>query len=179
MTKRRPERFLKKPYARILIPEEDGSGYTAEILEFPGCFATGRDPKEAIRNLDRAATAWIEAALSEGQEIPEPFDTRDFSGKLILRLPKSLHKQAARMAERDGTSLNQFLMSSVANRVGVEDCWHRLAARPNLNVIIMTPHHGNQVSVTAPALPATSGAGLAATSGEIIRLPLQVVAKVY
>ncbi|KKM61029.1 hypothetical protein LCGC14_1535950, partial [marine sediment metagenome] len=38
--------ILRKPYARVLIPDESG-GYFAKILEFPGCYAEGETPNEA------------------------------------------------------------------------------------------------------------------------------------
>lgn len=127
MVKERESR-LKGPYSRILIPEEDGS-YFAEILEFPGCIAMGATADEAVRNLDEAANEWIKAAQVQGQEIPEPFANQGFSGKLALRLPRSLHRQATRFAERDGTSLNQFLISAIAARVGAEDAVGKIMER--------------------------------------------------
>lgn len=123
-----PEVYLKEPYSRILIPNEDGT-YSAEIFEFPGCFAEGATPDEAIRNLEAAAESWIEASLAQGLEIPEPAMNQGYGGKIALRLPRSLHRQAARMAERDGTSLNQFLVTAIAARVGAEDFFTRLAER--------------------------------------------------
>src|SRR5712691_10885211 len=99
------QEYLKEPYARILIPDEEG-GFSAEILEFPGCFAEGDTANEAMQNLEEAAEAWIEAALAQGLEIPEPMINQGYGGKIALRLPRGLHRQAARMAERDGTSLN-------------------------------------------------------------------------
>ncbi|HEY7506323.1 MAG TPA: type II toxin-antitoxin system HicB family antitoxin, partial [Nitrososphaera sp.] len=119
---------LKKPYARILIPEEEG-GYSAEILEFPGCFAEGETADEAMQALDRAAEAWIQAALDQGQENPSPFRNQGYGGKIALRLPKSLHRQATEFAERDGTSLNQFLVSAIAARVGAEEFYNRLTTQ--------------------------------------------------
>jgi predicted RNase H-like HicB family nuclease len=119
------QQYLKEPYARILIPEE-GGGYSAEILEFPGCFAEGETADEAMQALDRAAEAWIQAALDQGQEIPSPFRNQGYGGKIALRLPKSLHRQATEFAERDGTSLNQFLVSAIAARVGAEECANRM-----------------------------------------------------
>jgi predicted RNase H-like HicB family nuclease len=120
--------YLKAPYARLLVPEEDGT-YSAELLEFPGCFAEGDTPNEAIQNLERSATAWIEAALERGQDIPEPHATYGYSGKLNLRLPRSIHKQAARFAQRDDVSLNQFLACATAARVGAEEFYDRLVER--------------------------------------------------
>jgi antitoxin HicB len=120
--------YLKEPYARILIPEEEG-GYSAEILEFSGCFAEGETADEAMQALERAADAWIQAALDQGQEIPPPFRNQGYGGKIALRLPKSLHRQATEFAERDGTSLNQFLVSAIAARVGAEEFYNRLTTQ--------------------------------------------------
>lgn len=125
MPRRRRDRqttddYLQRPYARLLIPNDDGS-YSAEILEFTGCFSQGETPEEAVANVNHMAAEWLEAALKQGREIPEPFTTRGYSGTISLRIPRGLHRQAARMAERDGISLNQFLLSAIAARVGAED----------------------------------------------------------
>ena len=112
-----PAGYLKKPYARVLIPEPDGA-FRAEILEFSGCIALGDTVEAALAMLEDVAWGWLEAALDKGRAIPEPMENIEFSGKLVLRLPKSLHKKASRAAERDGISLNQFIVSSLAEQVG-------------------------------------------------------------
>lgn len=109
--------ILRLPYSRILRPDEHG-GFTAEILEFRGCFSEGETPEEAYRNLEEAAFGWIRAALEQGSEIPPPSAAGGYSGRVALRLPKSLHAQAAEIAAREGVSLNQFIVSAVATRVG-------------------------------------------------------------
>jgi predicted RNase H-like HicB family nuclease len=120
--------YLKDPYARILIPEAEG-GYSAEILEFPGCFAEGESPDETMRNLERAAASWIQAALDQGQEIPSPFMNQGYGGKIALRLPRSLHRKAAQFAEREGISLNQFLVAAVAEKIGAQELYSRLVTQ--------------------------------------------------
>src|SRR5207237_5770184 len=100
------DEYIKQPYARILIPNEDGR-YSAEILEFPGCFAEGETANEAMQNLKDAARSWIEASLEQGHAIPEPFMNQDFGGKVALRMSKSLHRRASQAAARDRISLNQ------------------------------------------------------------------------
>jgi predicted RNase H-like HicB family nuclease len=122
------QKYLKEPYARILIPDEQG-GYAAEMLEFPGCFAEGETADEAMQALERAAESWIQAALDQGQEIPSPFMNQGYAGKVALRLPRSLHRQATQFAERDGTSLNQFLVSAIAARIGAEEFCNRLVTQ--------------------------------------------------
>lgn len=116
---------LKKPYARVLIPSGDGT-YAAELLEFPGCFSQGGTPQEAMDNLDDAAICWIESALKQKQDIPEPLAVYGYSGKLSLRIPRSIHKKAARFAQKDDVSLNQYLATAIAARVGAEELYDHL-----------------------------------------------------
>jgi antitoxin HicB len=123
-----PREYLKEPYTRVLVPDETG-GYNAEVLEFPGCFAEGDTIDEAYRELEDAAESWIEVRLDRGQEVPPPFSTLDYSGNISLRLPRTIHKRAAILAERDRVSLNSFLMSAIAYRVGAEDFTSSLVRR--------------------------------------------------
>ncbi len=123
-----PERYLAQPYARILIPEATG-GFSAELLEFPGCFAEGETANEAFASLEKAASSWIEVALSQGQEIPPPSASCGYSGKLVLRLPRELHRLASQKANRDGVSLNQCLVTAIAAWVGADNLYQRLVDR--------------------------------------------------
>ena len=40
------------------------------------------------------------------------------SGRLLLRMPRSLHGALAQIAERDGTSLNQLITGTLASAIG-------------------------------------------------------------
>lgn len=120
--------YLDKPYARTMIPTTP-KGFHAEILEFPGCFAQGETVEEAYANLEKAAESWIETCLEQGQTVPEPSTTLTFSGRIVLRLPKMVHQQAAKLAERDNCSLNSFLVSAVSTKIGAEDFYNVMADR--------------------------------------------------
>lgn len=109
--------LLKRPYTRIMRPAEEG-GFVAEVLEFPGCVTQGETVEEAYANLEEAARGWIEAVIDIGQNVPEPASDDLYSGKVVLRLPRSLHRLAALLADRDGVSLNTFLATAIAERVG-------------------------------------------------------------
>lgn len=125
--------YLKEPYSRILIPDEEG--FFAEILEFPGCYAHGKSVEDAFKKLDKAALSWIEASLEQGHEIPPPSTNAGYGGKVALRLPRSLHKRAAKLAHRDGVSLNQFLTTAIAARVGAEEFNSYLAENTSNRII--------------------------------------------
>jgi predicted RNase H-like HicB family nuclease len=122
------QEHLRKPYARVIVPDDEGR-YAAQVLEFPGCYSEGESPDDAYRNLEEAAQNWIESALEQGLPIPPPSASQGYSGVVSLRLPKALHRRAAALAHRDGVSLNQFLVTAVATRVGAENVYEMIAAR--------------------------------------------------
>jgi antitoxin HicB len=112
------DEVLKRPYARVITPDPEG-GYTAGVAEFPGCVTQGETVEEAYANLEDAARGWLEAVIEANQSVPEPLAAaEDFSGKVVLRLPKSLHQKASRYAEREDVSLNTFLVTAIAHYVG-------------------------------------------------------------
>ena len=154
-----PEDYLRKPYSRNITPAEEG-GFVGEIMEFPGCFAEGETPAETFEALERAAKSWIEAALDQGQSIPEPFNNEGFGGKVALRLPRSIHRQAVKMAERDSASLNQFLLAAISTRIGAEDVFDRIAERVeqrmfdklnrlSVGIVIQTTNVQNNIDIIA------------------------------
>jgi predicted RNase H-like HicB family nuclease len=108
--------IMKRPYARLVTPDADG--YFAEIVEFPGCFTTGETAPKALENLEAVAIDWINTAVEQGQDIPDPMDANEYSGKLVLRMTKGLHRRSALWAEREGVSLNQFITTCLAEAVG-------------------------------------------------------------
>jgi antitoxin HicB len=110
--------ILRKPYARQVVPQPDGV-FKAEILEFPGCFAVGDTAVEALASLEDVAADWIMAAIAQGQEIPEPTENAGYSGRLGLRMSKTLHKKVAQFSMRDGVSINQFIVNCLAEHVGL------------------------------------------------------------
>lgn len=108
------------PYTYLFRSDPRG-GYTGEILELPGCYAEGETADATMHALRRAAVAWIRAAVAHRQEVPRPFRTQGASGKIALRLPTSLHRHAAHLAARDGVSLNEFLVATLAREMGAQE----------------------------------------------------------
>lgn len=114
-----PEEYLKEPYQRVLIWDEESGTYFAQISEFPGCFTDGSTATEALNRLQDTASSWIMSAQNLGQEIPKPFAINTSNGRVALRMPKSLHRKAIEAAKREDVSLNQFIVSAVSEAVGV------------------------------------------------------------
>jgi len=49
---------------------------------------------------------------------PEPPPEREFSGRLLVRLPKWLHRSLIKSAEREGVSLNQHVAALLSAAEG-------------------------------------------------------------
>jgi len=93
--------------------DPDG-GYVAEIEELPGCMTQAETLDEALKAIEDARQLWIKTAYEEGQDIPLPRDIEEYSGKFMVRIPRSLHRNLIRAAKREGVSLNQYVTSLLA-----------------------------------------------------------------
>lgn len=72
-------------------------------------------PEEEPDVTDRAMIAQAQAVNDDSALPLEEVKTAlDFSGKLNIRIPKSLHFQLSQEAKRDGVSLNQYIIYKLA-----------------------------------------------------------------
>jgi predicted RNase H-like HicB family nuclease len=110
--------YVNLPYQIAVRAEERGGGWTAHVEELPGCEAHGETPEKATRQLRRAMEAWISETLEKGEDVPEPRVLSGHSGRLLLRMPQSLHAELAHAADAEGVSLNQFITTALASAVG-------------------------------------------------------------
>ncbi len=103
-------------------PDDNGTAaWFARVVELPGCITEGDTLEEAATMIQDAIASWIEVALEDGRPIPEPKRADDYSGKFVVRLPKSLHRDVVHAAQRDGVSLNQWISAALSRAVGIEE----------------------------------------------------------
>lgn len=113
-------------YTRIISPLslEDGSGFLITFPDLPGCMADGDTEKETLANGKDAFFSWVSARIDQGKGIPAPktrlaeFITSEASGRLLARLPKSLHARLIERAKKEAVSINTLLLSFVAAGLG-------------------------------------------------------------
>jgi antitoxin HicB len=115
----RVRELLERPY-RMVIRGDTEEGYLAEAPELPGCFTAGDTPEEALELLRGAMYAWLLVRVEQGFAIPDAEPEQDYSGKFIVRLPKTLHRELAKQAEREGVSLNALVSTYLAREAGLE-----------------------------------------------------------
>lgn len=108
-------------YPITIFWSEDDAGFIAEAPHLPGCSAWGATEADAAREVQDAIAAWVQAALAAGKAVPVPQAVQPleaYSGKFLVRVPRSLHARLARRAALEGVSLNQFLTGVLAGEVG-------------------------------------------------------------
>lgn len=110
------EYYLTLQYPVTLYPDPEG-GYVGQIKELPGCLTQGETLEETVANINEVRELWIETAYEAGDEIPLPSKDDNYSGKLLVRMPKSLHRRLAETAEQQGVSLNQYIVSLLSAAV--------------------------------------------------------------
>jgi antitoxin HicB len=95
----------------------DPEGYwVAEHPELAGCVADGATEQEALTSLELARELWIESRRATGLPVPEPGAEPQYSGRLLLRIAKGLHRELAQEAEAEGVSLNSWIARILASR---------------------------------------------------------------
>lgn len=152
--------------AQVFYSDED-EGFIAIATDLPGCSAFGETQEEAVAELRDAIDAWQIAAKNAGNPIPEPSKQRldDLpSGRILLRLPRTLHAQLIERAKHEHVSLNQHLVfvltastsSSVRSAVldHGEMFWSRTLSGANL----MTLNYSGEGGIIMFHTPTRAGA---------------------
>jgi antitoxin HicB len=116
------EEYLELPYTIEILKEvdDDYSGWVGRVVELPGCITQADSFEELGEMIQDAMHAWIEAALEDGYPIAEPRPFEDYSGKFVVRVPKSLHRELVEFAEKDGVSLNAYINMALGKNIGTQ-----------------------------------------------------------
>ncbi len=108
---------MENHYPLIIEWSEEDDQYVVTTPAFPGFSALGETQEQALLEGQTALGLFIESYRDRGIPLPEPQHVQQYSGQTRLRLSKSLHRQAAAMAEMEGVSLNQYVADALTARV--------------------------------------------------------------
>ncbi|MFF0718851.1 type II toxin-antitoxin system HicB family antitoxin [Verrucosispora sp. NA02020] len=84
--------------------------FVATCAEFPSLSWLASSQIEALQGLQNLLLDVITDMEEQGEEVPQPFAERSYSGKFNLRVGESLHRELAIQAAEDGLSLNQYIL---------------------------------------------------------------------
>jgi len=125
ITKVKPD-FPFEAYSHVVSPIDaaDGGGFMFTMPDIRGVMADGATEMEAVADGQEAFIATVSAMVDMGQKVPAPaFNAQDFtpasaSGKVLARLPRSMHLQLTARAKTEGVSLNSLVLAFIAEGLG-------------------------------------------------------------
>lgn len=100
--------------------------YIATCPAFPGLSAFGETEEKALKEAKIALAGFIETYKANNMLLPAPKLRESVSGKFQLRLPKTLHHLAVRLAHLDGVSLNSYIADAVRGKVAGDQVGNRV-----------------------------------------------------
>lgn len=119
---------------------EDESCYEARIKELPSIAEYADTQEEAYALAIDAIETLAELYAEQGKVLPDPEgqEESDYSGRITLRMPRTLHQGIAETADYEGVSLNTLIVSALSAYVGfgtkfqhTQKKWHNLSAVDN------------------------------------------------
>jgi predicted RNase H-like HicB family nuclease len=137
---------MTNKYSFQVAWSDEDNAYFASCPEFPGLLAHGDTPEEAIKEAGIALEGVIDVYKESDLQLPEPLTRQEYSGQFRLRLPKSLHRQAALIAEREGVSLNTFAATAIAEKVGAESAKKDAGVAINIGTVQLA----SSLTINAP-----------------------------
>jgi antitoxin HicB len=126
MKDRKAEELVRDPYPMRVFQDPDSANWVADVIDLPGCVGVAKTPQEAVKVAEAFIRDWINEAVAQGWDVPEPSTRSEASGRFVVRLPRSLHARLQESAEIEGTSLNQLVVAMLSERVVARELLSRV-----------------------------------------------------
>lgn len=92
--------------------------FEARVIELPDVVGYGETREEAEAAAIESISGLQDLAREMGHTFPAPNPVpTEYSGRVTLRVSRSLHRQVAMLAHLEDVSLNQFINEAIAERV--------------------------------------------------------------
>ena len=106
--------LIDKYTYRVTWSEEDEE-FVGLCVEFPGLSWLASSSAAALKGIRSVIKDCIEDISANGEKVPEPLLSRKFSGRFMVRVPSSVHRQLAIEAAEQGVSLNRIASAKLSH----------------------------------------------------------------
>lgn len=93
---------------------EDDNEYVGLCAEFPGLSWLTGTPESALKGIRRIVADVVDDMRANGESVPEPIASKNYSGKFVVRVPPEVHRNLALKAAESGVSLNRLASSKLS-----------------------------------------------------------------
>ena len=97
---------------RVTWSEEDQE-HVGLCIEFPSLSWLAENPEKALKGIRQLVRECVSDMNENGEEIPEPLSSKNYSGKFMVRVPPETHRMLAIEAAESGVSLNRLVSSKL------------------------------------------------------------------
>jgi len=99
---------------RVTWSPEDGE-HVGLCAEFPSVSWLAATPEAALKGIRKVVAQTVDDLQQSGEEVPEPFSDRRYSGRFMVRVPPEVHRGLATRAAEEGVSLNRLVSAKLAS----------------------------------------------------------------
>jgi predicted HicB family RNase H-like nuclease len=99
---------------RVTWSDEDGE-FVGLCAEFSKLSWLAASPQAALKGICSVVNDCTKDMIENGEDIPRPIATRQYSGKFMVRIPPEVHRQLATEAAESGVSLNRIASAKLAH----------------------------------------------------------------
>jgi predicted HicB family RNase H-like nuclease len=160
----------------ISIRKENHDGeilYVGRVAEFPN-ISSFEDSFEEARALVIDAIQTLKKIADETQTqfpAPYPIQSDEFSGRITLRLPKTLHAKISRQAAQEDVSVNQYLVTAIATYAGEADGIAKVVSEATSMLSHVVNHAVTHAVTTVTSWASTRFLKNISTTPEYLSLP--------
>ena len=98
---------------RVTWSEEDNE-HIGLCAEFPSLSWLALTPEAALKGIRKVVADVVADLEANGETVPEPIATKQYSGKFMVRVPPDLHRRLVLEAAEAGVSLNRIASAKLS-----------------------------------------------------------------
>jgi len=93
---------------------DDDNEYVGLCAEFPSLSWLAVSPEAALKGIRKVVADVVKDMKKNGEPVPEPIASKQYSGKFMVRVPPEVHRNLAIQAAESGISLNRIASAKLS-----------------------------------------------------------------
>jgi len=98
---------------RVIWSEEDHE-HVGLVAEFPSLSWLAPTAGEALNGITKLVAEVVDEMVKSKEAPPEPLSLQQFSGKILVRIPRQQHRELAMEAAEQGVSMNRLISQKLS-----------------------------------------------------------------
>ncbi len=98
-------------YTYRITYSKDGNEYIGFCAEFPSLSWLDKSQNKAFKGIQKLVKDVLIDMEQTGETPPQPLATKQYSGKFMVRIPPTVHRDLAIQANENNISLNRLVSS--------------------------------------------------------------------